>query len=183
MNHLRVFVLFVAGLISGQVSAYSEPCQLVAQMVDSKLYKQQPQRMASMASPGSFSAEIGLTLLESHGAWHIYQTPAVWMGKEQCAPLTKTFGEKRFLFMPVLLNKESGHNAVITGTFIVKVYRKQHWDRVIQKYGFKVLSPLPSPKAMIVDVKPTDSYDLLIRRLDKDKDVVLALPLLSEPRR
>lgn len=183
MLYLRVFVLFVVGLISSQASAYSEPCQLVAQMVDSKMYKQQPQRMASMASPDSFPAEIGLTILESHGAWHIYQTPTVWMGKENCAPLTKTFGDKPYLFMPVLLNKASGHNAVITGTFIVKVFRKQHWDRVIQKYGFKVLSPLPSPKSMIVDVKPTDSYDLLIRRLDKDKDVVLALPLLSEPRR
>ena len=85
--------------------------------------------------------------------------------------------------MPVLLNKMTGSNAVITGAFIVKTYRTRDLEKVMQRYGFKALSPLTNPQSMIVDVKPTKSYDLLIRALDRDKDVELALPLLSEPRK
>lgn len=178
----RLIVWFCAFCFSSSVAAFSQPCQLVAQMADSKTYKTKPLRVATMQAQGAVTQALNLTWLETHGAWHIYQTPTAWFDKQTCAPLTKAVMGKELEFMPVLLNQLSGHNAVITGAFIVKIYRKNHWQKVNEKYGFKVLSPLPNPKTMIVDVKPTNSYDLLIRALDKDKDVNLALPIFSEPR-
>ncbi|MDX1352714.1 MAG: hypothetical protein R3254_06855, partial [Thiomicrorhabdus sp.] len=147
-------------------------------------YKQQPLRIASMTTPSNMPAQWQLSLLENHGAWYVYQTETSWFTKESCAPLTKKslLDGSTVLFMPVLLNKNTGHNAVITGTFIIKTYRTRNLKDVMARYHFKPLSPLPNPQSMIVDVKPTNSYDLLIEALDRDKDVVLALPLLSEPR-
>ncbi len=177
------FVLAI-GLFGLSLSAwaFAVPCQLVAQMADAKVYKAQPLRVATMQSDDRLIQALGLTHLETHGAWHVFQTPDAWFDKESCAPFVKSVAGKKIEFSPVILNQLSGHNAVITGAFIIKIYRKQHWEKVLQRYALKTLSPLPSPKAMIVDVKPIKSYDLLIRALDKDKDVALALPLLSEPR-
>lgn len=186
MNLFRPIIfpvlLIFFGFFSVQAFAYSEACQLVAQMAGNKEYQAKPMRLASMARPEAMDKKWGLLELERHGAWFIYKTPQAWINKEQCAPVNKAFDGKTIQFMPVLLNKLTGHNAVVTGTFILKVYRKQHWDRVMQRYALKMLSPLPSPKARIVDVKPTQSYDLLIREFDRDKDVIVAFPLLSEPR-
>lgn len=162
--------------------AYNEPCQLVAQMAGNKEYKQQPYRMASMVSADEMPKALNLSHLETHGAWHVYQAQQPWMTKEQCAPVREFHGGLAYDFVPVVLNKATGHNAVITGTFIIKVYRRNHVNRVLQRYGFKVLSPLPNPESFIVDVRPRNSYDQLIRDLDKDKDVRFALPVLSEPR-
>lgn len=162
--------------------AFSQACQLVAKMAGNEQYKQHSYRIATMSPPKRLPAEWNLSLVENHGAWFIYQTDHSWMSREQCAPMLRRHGKHNFQFMPVLLNKQTGHNAVITGSFIIEVYKKQAWNRVMKKYGFKMLSPLPSPKSMIVDVKPTRSYDFLIKNLDRDNDVTLALPLLSEPR-
>lgn len=182
MNWVRsLFLLLVS--VNTPAWGFSIPCQLVAQMAGNQEYQAKPLRIASMTPASDMPASLQLSHLESHGAWHIYQTPQPWMNKEQCAPMLKQAANRSIEFVPVLLNKSTGHNAVITGSFIIKVYRKTHWERVMQRYGFKLLSPLPSPKSRIVDVKPTDSYDLLIRELDRDKDVALGLPLLSEPRR
>ncbi len=178
----RVLLSLTLAAFSLNVFAFSEPCQLVAQMAGNQEYEQKPLRMASMVKPELIPGGWHLQFLESHGAWFIYQSEQAWIGKEQCAPLQKQIDGKTIEFMPVLLNKQSGHNAVITGTFIIRVYRKQHLQKVMQQYGFKMLSPLPNPRSVIVDVKPTASYDLLIRDLDKDKNIELALPLLSEPR-
>lgn len=180
--HLRIFVVWLLSALLSNAMAFSEPCQLVAQMAGNKEYQQQPFRMASMTAESAMPKALQLTLLESHGAWHVYHSDTPWVAKEACAPITKHVAGKTVEFSPVILNKKTGHNAVVTGSFIVKIYRKQHWQKIMQKYGFKMLSPLPNPKAQIVDVKPTASYDLLIRELDLDKDVSLALPLLSEPR-
>lgn len=184
MNRLRITLLFALLLPSYQAWSYSEPCQLVAQMAGNKEYEQQPKRIASMTRPDNMPKEWQLSLLENHGAWFVYQTEVSWFTKERCAPIQKRVENHSSIveFMPVLLNQKTGHNAVITGTFIIKTYRTRNLKEVIQRYQFKTLSPLPNPQSMIVDVKPTQSYDELIQALDRDKDVVLALPLLSEPR-
>ena len=185
MNTVRFSLLFILFLQSYQAWSYSESCQLVAQMAGNQEYKQQPLRAATITHPSEIPAEWNLSLIEQHGAWSIFETNQAWFLKETCAPLTKRneANGRNIEFMPVLLNKMTGSNAVITGAFIVKTYRTRDLDKVMQRYGFKALSPLPNPQSMIVDVKPTKSYDLLIRALDRDKDVELALPLLSEPRK
>jgi len=185
MQLLR-FVLFgFVFLYSYQAWSYSEPCQLVAQMAGNEEYKQQPLRVATMVATDAVSKKWGLSLIEQHGAWSIYQTDQAWFTKQSCAPLVKTNDDNGLTveFMPVLLNKITGSNAVITGTFIVKTYRTRDLEKVMKRYNFKMLSPLPNPQSVIVDVRPVESYDLLIRALDRDKDVALAMPLLSEPRR
>ncbi len=182
MKYLSGWLFIGLWLFSTTASSFSEPCQLVAQMAGNKEYQQKPMRVASMKPLHAIPEVFGLRHLESHGAWHIYQTPQPWMLKEQCAPFRKSAFGQTIWFSPVVLNKRTGHNAVITGSFIIKIYRKQHWNRVARKYGLTMLSPLPNPKSFIVDVKPTSSYDLLIKGLDLDKDVALGLPLLSEPR-
>lgn len=178
----RVAVLLLVSLMSTKLFAFAEPCQLVAQMAGNKEYKHQPMRVATMSSPERLPKAWRLSLLESHGAWYVYKTESGWMTRERCAPIVRRQGDRNFQFMPVLLNKQTGHNAVITGTFIVETYRKRDIPKVMKKYGFKMMSPLPNPRSLIVDVKPTQSYDFLIKQLDRDHDVTLALPLLSEPR-
>lgn len=166
-------------------AAYSESCQLVAHMAGNKEYVQKPMRVASLLPAHQLPANLSLRLLQNHGAWYIYRTPEPWFDKENCAPLNVevTQGASATLqFMPVLANLKTGNSAVVLGNFVIKVYREKHLQEVIDRYGFKTLSPLPNPESMIVDVKPTDSYDQLLLALDKDKDVELALPLLSEPR-
>ena len=184
-NKVSIGLLFLLMLQSYQAWSFAEPCQLVAQMAGDKgEYKQQPLRIASMTTPNKMPIKWSLSLIENHGAWYVYQTPTTWFNKESCAPIKRSIATDNTLieFMPVLLNTRTGHNAVITGTFIIKTYRKSDLKKVMQHYHFKGLSPLPNPQSMIVDVKPTDSYDLLIETLDRDNDVILALPLLSEPR-
>ncbi len=184
VNRLRLALVCFLSFQSYQAWSYAEPCQLVAQMAGNQEYKPQSMRVASMTTPSAMPKEWQLSLLENHGAWYVYQTATSWFTKETCAPFKKGLPSSELFieFMPVLLNKQTGHNAVITGTFIIKTYRKNDLKKVINRYQFKALSPLPNPQSMIVDVKPTDSYDLLIQALDRDKDVILALPLLSEPR-
>jgi len=185
---MRLFQFLILGfslLYSYQAWSYAEPCQLVAKMAGNHEYKQKPMRLATMTQPDEIPAEWHLSLIEQHGSWSIFQTNQAWFLKETCAPLSKRNEANGHIveFMPVLLNLKTGSNAVITGTFIIKTYHKRDLDKVVQRYGFKELSPLPNPQSLIVDVKPTSSYDLLIRALDLDKDVDLALPLLSEPRK
>lgn len=183
MNSVRIVLFGWFALYSYQAWSFAEPCQLVAQMAGNNEYQQQPMRIASLNSAQQLPKQWNLQLLENHGAWYVYQTEKPWFSKEGCAPLTKksSLDGSTVLFMPVLLNKKTGHNAVITGTFIIKTYRQRDLAKVLKRYHFMPMSPLPNPNSMIVDVKPTDSYDLLIQTLDRDKDVELALPLLSEP--
>ncbi|QCU89516.1 hypothetical protein [Thiomicrorhabdus sediminis] len=181
-KHLKTtLALCVLSYLPNLAQAFSEPCQLVAQMVGSKTYQVMPLRLASMASPAQINRDWQLQPVENHGAWYIYQTPTPWMTKEQCAPLTKNVGANVIEFVPVLMNKTSGHHAVISGNFIIKVYQYRDLAKVIKQYNFLQLSPLPNPQSVIVDVKPQSSYDRLIETLDKDRDVDLALPILIEP--
>ena len=168
-------------LVSTQAYSYGVACQLVAQVAGNKEYKAQPLRMASLVAPKDIPVAWQLSHLESHGAWHVYQAAQAWLTKEQCAPLNKLHFGKSIEFVPVILNQRTGHNAVITGSFIIQVYRKQHIPRIIERYQMKMLSPLPNPRSMIVDVGPVNSYDNLIKTLDLDKDVKLAIPIVMEP--
>lgn len=163
---------------SNSLWAYTQPCQLVNQMAGMEDYQTKPMRLATMTPPDELSRKFELPLLERHGSWFIYQTPQAWYGKEQCAPLVKNGVE----FMPVLLNRHTGHNAVLTGTFLLKVYRSRHLKPVIERYGLKLITYLPKSDSAIVDVRPVDSYDKLIERLDIDRDVQLIAPIFSEPR-
>lgn len=163
---------------SSQVLAYTQPCQLVQKMAGFESYQLQPLRMAAMKAPEDLPAGMKLPLLERHGAWYVYQTPEPWYGTQECAPLMK----KGIEFMPIMLNRETGHNAVLTGSFIVKVHRARDLDKVIERYGVTLVTYLPKADSAIVDVRPIKSYDELILKMDIDKDVQLLAPLFSEPR-
>ncbi|MBF6057966.1 MULTISPECIES: hypothetical protein [Thiomicrorhabdus] len=179
-------IVFGVGLIAVSPSswAWTESCQLVRQMADHRVYQLQTNRVAVMKAADKLDPDWQLELVERHGAWYIYQTPSLvsWFSKENCAPMERTFKEQKIEFMPVLFNRQTGHNAVITGTFVLKTFRAEDIEKVIERYGFKLLTRLPRDNAVIVDVKPTDSYDALIETLDRDKDVDLVAPLFSEPR-
>lgn len=176
-------LLLIGVLLSGQAwSAFSTPCKLVELAVGSEIYQTQPQRVASLLSPSQLPQAFELTLLERNGAWSTYQTPEVWFNKTNCAPLSKTFEGRSYEFMPVLLNKQTGHNAVVIGSVILKVYRVEHIQAIVARYGFKLFTRLTNSRTVIVDVKPTDSYDRLFERLNNDRDIEFAVPLFSEPR-
>lgn len=164
------------------VQAYLLPCQLVTQMAGAEIYEAKLQRVASMSAPSDLPSEFNLELLERQGGWYVYHTPFAWFEKQTCGPQLKTFEQKRFQFMPVLLNKMTGRNAVLTGTFILKTYRTEHLQEVIDRYGFKMVTRLPKANTAIIDVKPIQSYDDMIETLDKDRDVDLIAPIMSEPR-
>lgn len=164
------------------VQAYLLPCQLVTQMAGSQIYEAKLQRVAIMTAPQDLPSELNLELLQRHGGWYVYQTPVSWFEKQTCGPLIKTINDKPLQFMPVLLNKMTGNNAVLTGTFILKTYRPEHLQEVINRYGYKLVTRLPKANAAIIDVKPIQSYDDMIEELDKDRDVDLIAPIMSEPR-
>ncbi|BBP45059.1 hypothetical protein THMIRHAS_04320 [Thiosulfatimonas sediminis] len=174
--------LFATLLSSSAAQAYLLPCQLVTQMAGTEIYEAQLQRVASLLAPQDLPAELDLALLQRHGGWYIYHTPQVWFSKQTCGPLDKTFNDKHYAFMPVLLNKKTGNNAVLTGTFVLRTYRPEHLQEVIDRYGFKMVTRLPKDDMAIIDVKPIQSYDDMIEALDKDRDVDLIAPIMSEPR-
>jgi hypothetical protein len=151
-------------------------------MADAKVYQAQPNRLASLLPLDKMPAEWQLTQVESHGAWFIYKTEHPDLSYTLCAPLSRTFQTKSYEFMPVFLNKQTGVNAVLTGTFIIKSYQPEDLDKIVTRYGFKLLTRLPNPLTAIVDVLPQESFDSLLETLDRDKDVQFAVPILSEPR-
>ncbi|MBN2648017.1 MAG: hypothetical protein JXR44_09555 [Thiotrichales bacterium] len=181
-HSLTLSAMLFGGLFSATAHAYLLPCQLVTQMAGSHIYQAKLDRVGSMLAPDELPAQWNLSLLERHGGWFIYQTPQVWFERQTCGPLTKRLENGAgYGFMPVLLNQKTGHNAVLTGTFVLKTYRPEHLSGVIERYGFKLLTMLPKQDSAIVDVKPLASYDDMIEVLDKDRDVDLIAPLLSEP--
>lgn len=167
------------GLFCAQASAYTQACQLVQKMAGVENYQLQPNRMATMNPPESLPAGLNLPLLERHGSWFVYQTSEAWYGRHACAPIEK----QGLQWMPVMLNRHTGRNAVLNGTFLLKVYRARDLQKVIQHYGLKLVTYLPKSDSAIVDVLPIASYDELILKLDIDKDVQLLAPIMSEPRK
>ncbi|MDG6777328.1 hypothetical protein QCB44_01275 [Thiomicrorhabdus sp. zzn3] len=162
-------------------NAFNEACQLVAKMAG-PAYVIQENRVASFTPPDKMPEEFELTLLEQNGGWFVYQTQQAWFDKETCALLHKPSDQGRFDFAPVLLNQSTGSHAVVTSSFMIKTYRKQDIEKMAERYHFRLLTLLPSGSAAIFDVGEVASYDRMLETLDRDKDVQVAAPLLSEPR-
>lgn len=174
-------LLAASAMLPTQGFAFTEPCQLVAKMAG-PTYDNQPKRIASFTPNTEMPEEWNLTLLEQNGGWFIYQADESWFDKETCAPLKKWHQNKEIEFAPVLLNRTSGRNAVITPSFLVKTYQKADIDKIGERYGFKLLTLLPRGGSAIFDVSGVVSYDRMLEELDRDKDIQVAVPVLSEPR-
>lgn len=177
----KLFLTSLIILLSPVAQAYTQACQLVAQMAG-PAYQPKPNRFGSLTSPQDMPKSVEVTFLEQNGVWFIYQSSQDWFEKETCAPKTETIDTKTYEFLPVLLNKQTGQNAVINGIFLIKTYREKHIDMLESRYGFNKVSPLPNRFTAVFDVKPQASYDKLIETLDRDRDIDFAAPLLSEPR-
>ncbi|MDG4811996.1 hypothetical protein P8629_03150 [Hydrogenovibrio sp. 3SP14C1] len=173
----QMFVLVLLAWVSFPIYAFTEACQLVAQMAGPS-YENKPNRFGSMRSPSEMPSELGAQFIGRNGGWFIYQGKTAWFDVDHCAPIVSASVE----MVPVLLNKKTGHNAVINGIFLIKTYRQEHIDLIAARYGFQKVSPLPNRFTAVFDVKPQTSYDHLIETLDLDRDIEFAAPLLSEPR-
>jgi|GEM_PF-1489988 len=178
--------LLTLGLMSfSQASmAFTESCQLVAKMAG-PAYQTAPLKVGSFTAPETMPAEFKLDYLERSGAWFIYQSEQSWFGKESCAPLTKTTQAGKIFtveFSPVIKNSQESQFAVVTPSFMIKTYNKPDIDKMAQRYGFKLLTELPSGGAAIFDVSGQASYDRMLEILDRDKDIRYAAPVLSEKR-
>jgi hypothetical protein len=170
----------LAIMFSGPVSAFTGACQWVAKMAGPG-YSVQPLKVASFTAPEELPEGLHLTLLERSGGWFVYQTQASWFTKETCAPVQKVVANTVFDFVPVLLNEATGRNAVVTSSFMLKTYRQGDIDKMAERYGFRLLTLLPSGNAAIFDVSGATSYDRMLEQLDRDKDVQFAVPVLAEP--
>lgn len=175
-----VLLCLLWGVSSG-AWAFTEACQLVAQMAG-KTYEAHPKRFGSLTAPQDMPSDIKATYLERNGVWFIYQADQDWFEVEACAPKTELYGDQSIEFVPVLLNRQSGQNAVVNGVFLIKTYREADIDLLESRYGFRKVTPLPNRFTAVFDVKPQASYDRLIETLDRDRDIEFAAPLLSEPR-
>lgn len=179
---LHAFILFLGLSLSYQAWSFGEPCYQVAQSAGAHTYQTVEKRVASLQPLSKLPPSLGLSLLERNGAWHIYQVPVDWAMPEECAPFNKVVKGQVFEFTPVLLNKQSGASAVIIGSLIIKSYQAEDLLTIESTYGFKMLTQLPNPRMAIFDIKPTASYDELLKTLENDKDIEYAVPLFSEPR-
>ncbi|MBN2865066.1 MAG: hypothetical protein JXK16_03595 [Thiotrichales bacterium] len=184
----KVLNLILAGLLTfgllsfSQASlAFTEGCQLVAKMAG-PAYQTAPQMVGSFTSPDNMPVAFELNYVERSGAWFVYQTEQSWFTKETCAPLTKPHKNQVFEFSPVVKNSQQGQFAVVTPSFMIKTYNKPDIDKMAQRYGFKLLTELPSGGAGIFDVSGQPSYDRMLEILDRDKDIRYAAPVLSEKR-
>ena len=175
--------LFGIGLMvfAQSASAFTEGCQLVAQMAG-KAYKADTSKVASFTPPEKMPEAFQLEYLTRSGAWFVYQTESSWFTKENCAPLSKQHGTLTFEFAPVVKNRQEGQYAVITPSFMINTYNKGDIGKMADRYGFKLLTELPSGKAGIFDVSRQSSYDRMLEILDRDKDIQFAAPVLSEKR-
>lgn len=162
-------------------SAFTQACQLVAKMAG-PAYETKALRVASFTAEAEMPLDFKLSFLEQNGAWFVYQTEQSWFDKESCAPLKKRFENRDIEFAPVLFNKSTGRNAVITPSFLIKTYNKADIDKMAGRYGFKMLTHLPRGSSAIFDVTGVLSYDRMLEELDRDKDIQVAAPVLSEPR-
>ena len=178
-----LFIVFLSAflitVLPKTAFAYTQACQLVNKMAGIDAYQRKPLRVASMTPPDKLPKALQfMPLLDRHGSWFIYQTNEPWYSKTECAPLMREGVD----FMPVLLNKKTGRNAVLTGTFLLKVFKSRDLKPVIERYDIRLITLMPKADTAIVDVRPTDSYDELILKMDIDKDVQLLAPVFSEPR-
>lgn len=175
-------LIFAGFIFSNPVLSFTQACQLVAQMAG-PAYETEPLRVASFEGPDDMPSEFGLAFLGQNGAWFIYQAEATWfVDRETCIPKIRLYGNKRFEFSPVLINQQTGHNAVVTPSFMLKTYREEDIHKIAERYDFRLLTLMPSGKAAIFDVSGVASYDKMLEELDRDKDIQFAVPVLAEPR-
>ena len=168
-------------VLSPTASAFTQGCELVAQMAG-PAYEVDNQKVASLIPPEKMPATIKINYLVRSGAWFIYQTDPSWFTKETCAPLNKAHRSSTFEFAPVIKNRKQGQYAVVTSSFMVKTYNKLDINKIAQRYGFKLLTELPSGGSAIFEVGSQVSYDRMLETLDRDKDIRYAAPVLSEKR-
>lgn len=162
-------------------NAYTEPCQLVAQMAGAE-YEARPNLFASLLPPSKFSEKASVSLVERNGAWFVYEGGGSWFNVDSCAPsILATLPEDAIEIIPVLINIKTGKSAVVTGLFLIKVYKEKHLGGIANRYHFKKISTLPNRFTAIFDVRPQTSYDALIEYLDRERDIEWIAPLLSEP--
>lgn len=176
----RFLSVLVFLVVSSSVQAFTEACQLVAQMAGPD-YQAKPKRFGSLTAPEDMPKSVEASFIERNGGWFIYQASKDWFDVDHCGPKAQTVGSTTYEFVPVLLNRRSGSNAVVNGVFLIKTYREEHIGQIAERYGFKMVTPLPNRFTAVFDVKPQVSYDKLIETLDRDRDVEFAVPLLSEP--
>jgi len=169
-------------MVSAQSAlAFTEGCQLVAKMAG-PAYETDALKVASFTPPDQMPDVFELDYLDRSGAWFVYQSEQTWFTKERCAPLSKTHKTMTFEFAPVIKNRKQGQHAVITPSFMIKTYNKPDIEKMAERYGFKLLTELPSGGSAIFDVSGQTSYDRMLEILDRDKDIRYAAPVLSEKR-
>ncbi|MEA3404404.1 MAG: hypothetical protein U9R28_01545 [Pseudomonadota bacterium] len=161
--------------------AFTEACQFVAKMAG-PAYETSSFNVASFTTPEQMPKAFELQSVDRSGAWFIYQTEAEWFTKETCAPLSKQYETQKVDFAPVLKNRSQGQYAVVTSSFMLKTYNKEDIHKMAERYGFRLLTLLPSGGAAIFDVSGETSYDRMLEILDRDKDIRYAAPVLSEKR-
>lgn len=179
----KIFQFFVLCLtLSLPVSAiaYSQSCQLVAQIAGSQ-YDTRAFWFASLSPPSKLNKKIKATLIERNGAWFVYKGEKDWFGLDYCASKQLKIKGEMIEVVPVLYNHQNGRSAVINGVFVIKVYRVSDLSMLSSRYGFKKVSTLPNRFTAIFDTRPQMSYDRMIERLDQDRDIEIVIPVLSEP--
>lgn len=174
---MKILLLLSMILLSQSAQAYLVACQLVAETAG-KQYLAKPERFATITAPEDLPDAIKVTLIERNGMWFIYQADRDWFEREACAPRVV----KGIETVPVILNQHSGRNAVVNGAYLIKTWKVEDVDKLIDRYRFSKVTQLPNRFTAIFDTKPQASYDELIEILDRDKDIQLFAPLLSEPR-
>lgn len=110
--------------------------------------------------------------LDHLGIWSIYRDPA-WQF-EQCAPIRRD----GVMLYPVL-RKSNGY-AVINGIWVIKTYRESDVHRLAKRHDLILLSGLPNRFSAVFQSPDVDSYDRLLERLDRDKDIERVVPVLVE---
>lgn len=175
--------LFGISLMAASQSslAFNEACQFVAKMAG-PAYETSSLNVASFTPPDKMPKAFELQSVERSGAWFIYQAEDSWFTKETCAPLSKHYETQKFDFAPVLKNRSQGQYAVVTPSFMLKTHNKEDINKMAERYGFRLLTLLPSGGAAIFDVSGETSYDRMLEILDRDKDIRYAAPVLSEKR-
>jgi hypothetical protein len=164
------------------VQAYTQPCELVAQLAGAQ-YQVQPNRMATLQPPDLCQAkpQRAPALLQRNGAWFVYQSKQPWFKRDACAPFRQTVDGQTVTWVPVVLNRQTGVNAVVTSRFVIKVRKQRDLEVLSRRYGFNLITRLPNRFTAVFDVGEPASYDALLETLDRDRDVEYAVPIVSEP--
>jgi hypothetical protein len=151
------------------LSASSAPllaaCERVSQLMGSA-YKTDAHLFASTTQLHRYQA------LAHVGIWSIYHQQAWSM--DVCAPMKR----EGVTFYPVL-RKANGF-AVINGIWVIKTFREADIHQVGQRHGLTRVSLLPNRFSAVFQSPDIDSYDRLIERLDRDKDIERVVPVLVE---